>query len=236
MRVQDIVSKFSECFKQKCNEFCALKGFSPDVEVSPGDCGTVVSMIWEGVSEAGTIAMKEYVESCDVRSGRIIVDGIGARFKDSVDKEFHVGFGVATIRRRMFQPVDGGECFAPLDALFNVVDEYAFPDIRKTILHASAAMTPEEIVETLADFHVPPMSATAVKRITLETGRRMEVLRPKIEAATSLSTRLPEGVKAFVASMDGTTVPVRHAKEAGVKYPEFVVIFIHYRKSKAESC
>ena len=218
MRVQDIVSKFSECFKQKCLEFCELKGLTPEGEATPDECGSIVSMIWDGVSEAGTTAMKEYVESCDIRPGKIIVDGMGACFKDTVDREFHVGFGVATIRRRMFQPVNGGECFAPLDALFNVVDEYAFPDIRKTILHASATMTPEEIVETLADFHVPPMSATAVKRIILETGRRLEALRPKIEAATSLSTRLPEGVKACVASMDGTTVPVRHPKEAGLKY------------------
>jgi hypothetical protein len=162
--------------------------------------------------------MTGYVESCDIRQGRIVIDGETANFKDTVEKEFHVGFGLARIRRRLFQPACGGKCIAPLDVMFNVVDEYAFPDIRKTVLHAAAAMTPDEIAETMGDFHVPPLSATAVKRIILETGRRMETLRPEIETATSLSVRLPEDAGAVVASMDGTTAPVRAAGETGGKY------------------
>ena len=68
MQAQDIVIMFSECFKQKCLEFCELKGLTPEGEATSDECGSIVSMIWDGVSEAGTTAMKEYVESCDVRT------------------------------------------------------------------------------------------------------------------------------------------------------------------------
>ena len=111
-------------------------------ELHPADCGMLESMFWEGVAEGGVAAMRDYVESCEKNVPAIIVDGDKMRFKAYAIKEFHVGFGVAAIKRRTYQSDAGGSCVAPLDMKFNVVDEFAFPSVRRSVLHEAALMTP----------------------------------------------------------------------------------------------
>jgi hypothetical protein len=212
-----IVDAFCEGFKQKCQEFCMRRELFGDVEMSPGDCGELESMLREGVSAGGVKAMREYVESCEAAVPAIRVDGELMRFKAYESKEFHVGFGVVSIRRRLYQAAGGGSCVSPLDMKFNVVDEFAFPSVRRGVLHEAALMTPAEISGTMADWHVPPLSETAIKRMISVAGARQELLRPELEEATSLAKRLPEKPLALVASMDGTSTPVRVGRE-GRKY------------------
>jgi hypothetical protein len=219
MTIREIVAVFIDQFKQKCTEFCASKGLSGVHEASPEDCAAIADMLWEGVFEGGTRAMAEYMESCDAWTASVIVDGLRLRYKASSIKKFHVGFGVAAVNRRLYQADDGGACASPLDIRFNMVGEYALPDVREGVLHAAALMTPEEVSETMKDFRMPPMSATAVKRVILEAGARLESRRLEIESDSSLAGRLPEGVAALAASMDGTAAPVRdRPSETGYKY------------------
>jgi hypothetical protein len=163
--------------------------------------------------------MPEYMESCDTGTASIIVDELRMKYKTTSVKEFHVGFGVAAVSRRLYQADAGGACASPLDIQFNMVDEYALPDVRGAVLHSSALMRSEEIAETMADFRMPPMSATAIKRMILGAGARLEAHRQEIESDTSLAERLPDGVSALVASMDGTSTRMRdRPSESGYKY------------------
>lgn len=217
MKASAIVEAFCEGFKQKCQEFCMRRRLPGDEELSPGDCEELETMLREGVSAGGVKAMREYVESCETSAPAIKVDGEPMRFKAYESKEFHVGFGVVSIRRRLYQPEGGGSCVSPLDMKFNVMDEFAFPSVRRSVLHEAALMTPVEISETMADWHVPPLSETAIKRMISVTGARQEMLRPELEEATSLAKRLPENPLALVGSMDGTSTPVRVERD-GRKY------------------
>jgi hypothetical protein len=219
MKIQEILAVFIDQFKQKSMEFCAFKGFSDAHEASPEDCSAIGDMLWESVFKGGTQAMTRYMESCDTQTATIIADGVKMKYKLKSVKEFHVGFGVAAVSRRLYQSDAGGACASPLDIQFNMVDEYALPDVRESVLHASALLKPEDITETMADFRMPPMSATAVKRIILGAGAKLEAHRLEIESDTSLAERLPDGVLALVGSMDGTSTRIRDKpSQSGYKY------------------
>jgi hypothetical protein len=66
-------------------------------------------------------------------------------------------------------------------------------------------------VSAMEDWHVRPLSATAIKRLVNLAGARTELLKTGLseETSTSLSKRIPAKAQAFVASMDGTCAPVR---------------------------
>ena len=209
MKAETMIEVFCKGFKQKCEEFRLKHGMHEGKELHPEDCGMLESMFWDGVAEGGVAAMRDYVESCEKNVPAIRVDGERMRFKAYAIKEFHVGFGIAVIKRRTYQSDAGGSCVAPLDMKFNVVDEFAFPSVRQSVLHEASLMTPEAIVSAMDDWHVRPLSATAIKRIVSLAGARTELLKPELSEETSLSKRVPAKPLALVASMDGTCAPVR---------------------------
>lgn len=218
MNMMSIIDLYTAKFKQMILEICAETGDAPTAELGPEAYMKVVGALKSAAADAGIKAVVEYVQSCDSGGYSVKAGGKLACFKELVPKEFHVGFGMATIMRRVYRHADGGGDVVPLDIMFNVVDEYFFPDIRGAILHCVASKPPEDLVADMARFALRPPSVTAVRRLTHETGVKLESGREELEAATSLSARMPrEAVHAMVVSMDGASVPVRQ-EERGHKY------------------
>jgi hypothetical protein len=171
------------------------------------------------VSEAGAVAVAQYVESCDTTAPAVLANGVRARHKGRESKEFHVGFGVAAISRRTYQADGVKGLIVPLDCAFGVSGEYFFPDVREAVAHAVAVMKPDELVETMVKFGLAAPSVTAVRRMVRGTGVEIDAARDRIESDASLSLRLPaEPIGAAVVSMDGATAPVRQTKPGSRKF------------------
>jgi hypothetical protein len=219
MNVSGIIRVFTENFKQMCREFCEEKYISREKTLDAKDYARMVEMLKSATSDAGIASITQYVESCDSPARVILADGVKTRFKEVVPKEFHVGFGVATIHRRVYQADNGGTRVVPLDIMFNVVDEYFFPDIREAVLYAVASTPSEEVVENMTRFGLRPPSLTAVRRLTNDTNAKMEAERNAIGEKATLAGRIPDGeVPAIVVSMDGASVLVREDAEDSRKY------------------
>ena len=176
MKICAIVASFCEEFKRICDVFRADGSFAGDEDLASSDYLKLADMLHSASNGAGVKAITEYVESCDPLAPTISADGVAARYKGKESKQFHVGFGVAEIQRRMYQGKGGGSVIAPLDHMFGVADEYFFPDIREAIAYSVAVSTPEEVVENMAKLSRNAPSATAVRRMVRQTG---EKIRPQ---------------------------------------------------------
>lgn len=213
MKICAIVASFCEEFKRICDVFRADGSFAGDEDLASSDYLKLADMLHSSSNGAGVKAITEYVESCDPLAPTISADGVAARYKGKESKQFHVGFGVAEIQRRMYQGKGGGSVIAPLDHMFGVADEYFFPDIREAIAYSVAVSTPEEVVENMAKLSRNAPSATAVRRMVRQTGEKIEAARAQLESATSMALRISEKpLGAVVASMDGATAPIRIEK------------------------
>lgn len=219
MNMMGMIEQQATDFKQNFLRFCAENQFSPFEELGSEDYMKVVGALKSASGHANTSALLRYVEACDTPANVIEVEGGQALFKESVAKEFHVGFGVASIRRRVYRRGDGGGDFVPLDAMFGMCGEYFFPDIREAILFAVGATPVAEVVENLAKHSPCAPCATAVRRLVGDNGEKVEAAKAKLADASSLVTRMSgEAVHAMVVSMDGATVPVRKPVDDGRKY------------------
>jgi hypothetical protein len=218
MDTENMLDQLMSNFKQNWRGFCQNVELAAGRELSPGDCPKVMALLRQSMGHVATELVGGYVESCDCAAPSIEVEGAAAPFKDMVPKEFHVGFGVASIRRRVYWREDGKGGFVPLDAMFNVSGEYFFPEVREGILFAVGSTPVADVVENMAKFSLCPPSATAVRRLVGDNGEKAEAARAKLAEASSLSFRVPGDVHAMVVSMDGATVPVRKPAGDGRDY------------------
>lgn len=127
-------------------------------------------------------------------------------------------FGSIEVRRHVYQESRGGRCLIPMDEQWGVRGHTACPRVREVCLHSSAMMTPGELVRTLSMSSMFCPSETAVRNMLGKYADAMnrEGLGDKIMQELVCGAEAEPATKVFVASMDGTTVPVRQGGgEAG---------------------
>jgi hypothetical protein len=91
-------------------------GFTVEVEIPyRGSMLDAEDAIQSALNQAGVVATAEALGRFDTDGKPIAVDGVKLTTKGRLPKDYQVPYGVATVRRHVYQPSRGGRTFFPLD-------------------------------------------------------------------------------------------------------------------------
>lgn len=198
-------------FKQKLEEFCEAQW---EQELSPEVAHTVTLGINEAVAAAGRAAFKAFVESKDVRCGKVDSGGETYRFKGISEKTFLTFWGQEAFGRALYQNADDTRTFVPLDAAWGMRNHFMVPEVREACAFAHAQMPSEEaqaLLEKCALFHP---HRTQVKRLSRDMGQVIESHRGELNERIRSEEEVPAAARVLAVSMDGANVLMR---EPGAK-------------------
>ncbi len=141
MNINKILDIAKHEFQQKLIEFCQNHDFT---KLTPENAEEFAKGLRDGLSAAGAVAYKSFIENYDENDNTIIKDGEVFRFKHVSQKDFLTPFGEITLDRRLYQPPTDGCSYVALDEKWGMRGQYASMEVRESILYSVALMTPEE--------------------------------------------------------------------------------------------
>lgn len=203
MNINQILDIAKHEFQQKLIAFCQNHDFT---KLTPENAEEFAKGLRDGLSAAGAVAYKSFIENYDENDNTIIKDGEVFRFKHVSQKDFLTPFGEITLDRRLYQPPTDGCSYVPLDEKWGMRGQYASMEVRESILYSVALMTPEEtacLLRKCALFHP---SATAIKHIVSGTGKVIEEQKEALDRRVQEDEQVPEGTEVVVISFDGVNV------------------------------
>jgi hypothetical protein len=189
--------------KQKVEAFCNKE----DVSHLTGDLAeSMTKTLKEAMAQCGIAMYKLFIESFEEQRDILLINGIQYRFKSEIPKEFMTFFGKMEVFRRAYQDKSDGSAYYPLDANWEMVDEYATPDVREAMMFTSAHVTAEESAAIFGKSTLFQPHATTIKHIVESTGRKIAAHQEEIDSEIRARETAPKGVCVLAASLDGVTV------------------------------
>ncbi len=98
-------------------------------EVTPQRAEEVSRALTEAVSAGWVSGFRTWLEAHDSKAETIQREGTVYRYKLDSDKGFLTPGGPMRVRRRVYQPDGGGECFLPVDAAWGMETEFATVEV-----------------------------------------------------------------------------------------------------------
>jgi hypothetical protein len=163
----------------------------------------------QSIRSAALVAYQTFIESYDVHTETIEVEGKILRLKIPSEKTFLTPFGELTMRRNLYQADRGGSAYIPLDEQWGMAGEYATPEVQECILFGMAHLTAKEVESFLKKSSLFHPSEKAIKNIVEKTGEVIETHVEALNAAIRAEEEVPAKTTAVVASMDGANVLLR---------------------------
>lgn len=174
--------------------------------LTPEMAAKVEKELGDAAMAAAREGYRAFIESFDVDTPVLEVDGEVYRRKLRSSKKVMTLLGDVTVKRHLYQRDRGGASHAPVDTAWGMAGQRATPHVREAVLFAMAHLPPVEVVALLeksAWFHP---STTLVKRETVKAGDVIEAGEESLMAAVRAVESAPAGVRCMAASLDGVNV------------------------------
>jgi len=198
-------------FKQKLEELCRVES---EQSLSPEIAHVLTLGITKAAAAAARAVFKAFLESKDVRSTEVVVDGETFRLKGLSDKTFLTFWGQEAVTRALYQNAKDTRTFFPLDTAWGMENHFMVAEVRESCTFAHAQMPSEEaqtLFEKCALFHP---HRTQIKRLSLDMELVIDAHRAELDERIRAQEELPPAVCALAVSMDGANVLMR---EPGAK-------------------
>jgi len=203
MNISTILEIANREFQQKLTEFCQDKDFS---KLTAENAEQFAKGLRQGLSAAGAVAYKAFIEGYDESTPTILKDGVMYRLKQVSPKHFLTPFGEIQMARRLYQADKGGRSYVPLDVKWAMQGQYATVEVRESLLYSVALMTPEETTCLLEKCALFQPSPTAIKHIVSKTGQEIEAEKDSLLQSIRQQEETPAGTEAVSVSLDGVNV------------------------------
>lgn len=191
-------------FKQKIVDFGENHDLS---ELTPELADVMGRALLDALAQAGQAGYAAFLESYDVKE-EVVCDAHGEEFrlKDQRPKKCLSPFGVVEVMRWCYQNKSDTKSYVPLDAAWGMEGRYLTPPVREAMLYLCALVTPVEATQILRKCALFHPHATLAKREVVKTGALLEAHQEDLARAVRATEQVPEGTRAFVVSIDGTTM------------------------------
>jgi len=203
MSVHEMVDVMTQALKENAERFC---GEHADGPLTPASAAKLIEGVRHMMAACGQEGVRCFLEAKDVEEDIVFSKGEAFRFKAVSPKIFLTPFGKVEVNRRMYQNAKDTKTFFPLDAAWNMENEYMTVEVREAVAYGCALMTPQEVYAFLDKCAAFVPHPTQMKHCVRAIGEKVNARREFIESATRGSELAPEGAKALVASMDGVNV------------------------------
>jgi hypothetical protein len=211
MKIQSLLDNVNNQFKQNLQDFCKNSDTS---KLTEGLAEKFIQTMRTTVSQIGTGAIKEFIESFEKTQDYIVEDGVIYRYKYTGPRDYVTILGKVSINRSVYQADRGGKTIAPLDRHWGMEDEFATQDVRESVIFLSAHETPEATVKFYEKSSLFTLHASTVKRIVYIAGDFFLKNKNSLVEEIHKKEAIPSQYDTFVASMDGVNVLLN---EKGVK-------------------
>jgi len=209
-----IVNEFEQSFTQLITESSDFNSETCSAQLISG----VTQCIDQATKEAARHGLQSFIQSFEdhqeTRPKTLGVNGSQYRFNKTSTNTFLTLFGPINIERAIYYPVqnDGKTAaYVPLDAAWAMSGRTVTPEVVEPILYASASMENREISQLLDMLKRFSLSTSAIYKIRLDHGLRIDQM---VRSEEGLQARLehlevPDQTEAFVVGMDGANLPLR---------------------------
>lgn len=157
-------------------------------------------MIQQCLNEGGVLATKEMMGLHDTDGSSIIVCGNKLTSKGQESKEFQTPYGVTEILRHVYQSVDGGKTYVPLDIGCRIINT-STPKFAKMISSKYACDGAPGVQRDLAENHNREVSLSFIKNTTDAVGA---IAAAKEESWNYELPEMPKAIKTISIGLDGT--------------------------------
>ena len=140
-------------------------GFTVQLEVPYHDSMLVAEdAIQDALNEAGVVATAEVLGRFDTDGKPITVGGTKLTSKGRLPKDYQTPYGVATVRRHVYQPSRGGATSCPLDRDARIVVS-STPRFAKQVAHKYAEFGSARVITDLAENHGREVARSYVQNV-----------------------------------------------------------------------
>lgn len=120
--------------------------------------------IQHALNEAGVVATAEALSRFDTDGKPITVGGVKLTSKGRRPKDYQAPYGVATVRRHVYQPSRGGKTFCPLDRDARIVVS-STPRFARQVAHKYAEFGSARVIADLAENHGREVARSFVQNV-----------------------------------------------------------------------
>ncbi|QDV36276.1 ISKra4 family transposase [Tautonia plasticadhaerens] len=140
-------------------------GFTIQVQVPySGSMLEAEDVIQRALNQAGVVATAEAFGRFDTDGKSITVDGRKLTRKGRLPKDYQTPYGVATVRRHVYQPSRGGKTFCLLDRDARIVVS-STPRFAKKLAHKYAEFGSARVIADLAENHGRQVARSFVRNV-----------------------------------------------------------------------
>jgi len=156
--------------------------------------------IQERLNEAGVLATTEALHQFDADGSPIQVGDTKLTSKGKLVKEYQTPYGVAPVRRHVYQSSRGGKTYCPLDREARIVVSYT-PKFAKMVSHKYAEFGSARVIKDLSENHGRVVARCFVQDVTDAVATVALARQEDWEYALP---KLPETLTTVTIGMDGT--------------------------------
>src|SRR5262249_47633334 len=120
--------------------------------------------IQQALNQAGVVATAEALRHFDTDGKPITVGGTKLTSKGRVVKDYQTPYGVATVKRHVYQPSRGGPTFCPLDRDARIVVS-STPRFAKMVAHKYAEFGSARVIADLEENHGRRIARSFVQNV-----------------------------------------------------------------------
>lgn len=211
MVVTRMIQAMTDTIKQKIEFFCENRDFS---KLTPELAEAITEGISRAIAQAGVAGYRAFLESYEEHAPVIEREGEQYRLKGPVPKEYLTSFGPMRVSRNLYQNKSDTKSCIPLEAAWGMTDEFMTREVREAVLYSCAFVTPDEARMMFRKWALFQPSATAMKQVIAENGKRMVGHKKELDAKIQAQEAVPKGTRVLAASLDGVNVLLN---ERGVK-------------------
>lgn len=159
-------------------------------------------VIQQALNMAGVLASQELLKNFDTDGSPIEIAGIKFTSKGQVPKEYQTPYGIAEIKRQVYQTSKGGDTFCPLDKDARIVGS-ATPKLAKMIAHKYSRNSVDEVKTDLGQNHGRSISRHFIQTIGELIG---SIALAKEESWSYSIPKLNTSISTISIGLDGTTM------------------------------
>ena len=208
MNVKPILDAMSDEIKQNLTDFCKKY---PSERLTPALVEKMVRCISCALAAAGVTGLRTFLQQFESKAETIVHEGKTMRFKKISEKNFMTPFGKMTLSRNLYQADRGGKTHFPLDAAWEMEEQFATIEVREAVLYMSGLVPSLEAETMLKKCALFQPSSTAIKRIVNKMGQWTEEHTDEVRERVRSRTVVPGNTKVLAASIDGANVLLRES-------------------------
>ena len=168
----------------------------------------------ERVSAFESELLAEKLESYDVDTPMVRIDGVGYRRKHRSKGRYCGISGEFEIERTMYVPRGGGRSVCPLELRAGIVEGYFTPRAGLVSAQAVALGTPKEAHELFVELGGMRPSTSSLDRLPKHLSEKWEQKREEFESELREQEVVPAESCAVAISIDGVHVPMKESGRA----------------------